>query len=138
MGRKIKPHSQKKPWSELTEEERNAIRESWKHTLPEEFDVYCLGDYEINALINIHGNFYCTGDIIVKGFGSTMYIAGDCIADGDIDVWDMFIRGSCFVRHNIDCCTLDVGGFLDCYDVESHATEISASDFVCRYIEEEI
>ncbi len=44
MERQNEPLTQKKPWSELTEEERAAIRESWKHTLPEKFDVFCIGD----------------------------------------------------------------------------------------------
>ena len=40
MERQNEPLVQQKPWEEMTEEERQAIRESWKHTLPKNFDVF--------------------------------------------------------------------------------------------------
>lgn len=166
--RQTEPLNQKKPWSELTEEEREATRESWKHTLPEEFDVFCLQPLLTTTALKIPGNFYAQGtvdcydvsidgDCIVDGIADCydISVCGDCIVGrsisnsnvnaggnliigGNFDGFDVTVHGDCIVHHNINSCYIDVGGLLDCYDVDAIGHEIHAADYVCRRYEEEI
>ena len=172
MERQNEPLAQQKPWEEMTEEERQVIRESWKHTLPEEYDVFCIGVMDVESDLNIPGNLYACGflkvsylvvggaaifagyvdtaDITVQGgpcicSGSVNALNvsvsnGDFISDGSIDVADITVQnGDCIVHHKIDSCAINVNnGTLDCYDVDSNRCKIHATDYVCRYYEEEI
>ena len=137
MERQNEPLTQKKPWSELTEEERAAIRESWKHTLPEKFDVFYTGILVSVFEIEFPGNLYVKEDVCIPL--DSLTVCGHFISDGDIIVGKMSVQGDCIIRHTVESLErIDVAGLLDCYDVETCVNKIYASDYVCRCYEEEI
>lgn len=84
---------QQKPWDELTEEERQVIRESWKHELPEEYDVYFFNGLSIDEDLHIPGNLYIRGEVNCK----------DITVDGDLFIDGCIISGSIKVAGNFDC-----------------------------------
>ena len=109
----------KKNWDELTEEERDVIRESWKHILPENFDVFCIGDWVFTEELDIPGNLYVSGyldeekafmdisvlfDLIVDGFiqASEVNVGGNFIV-GSVDPVDgLSVGGDCIVEDGFD------------------------------------
>lgn len=124
---------QKKPWEEMTEEERQAVRESWKHTLPEEYDIFFSNNF-INPFfkLEVPGNVYAAGLLDI----SHLTVSGDIIVDGNIDCGDVTVKGSFIVKGEVDCLDVDVEDLFDCFDVQSWYSPIYASDYVCRYYEE--
>ncbi|MGN1301113.1 MAG: hypothetical protein ACI4U9_01070, partial [Clostridia bacterium] len=122
LERQNEPLTQKKPWSEMTEEEREAIRESWKHTLPEEFDVFCLQPLLTTTALKIPGNFYAQGAVDCYDVS----IDGDCIVDSIVDCYDISVCGDCIVGVSISNSNVTVGGNLiidgnfDGFDVTVH------------------
>lgn len=137
---------QKKPWSEMTEEERQEIRESWKHTLPKKFDVFCLENLTIPAHLEIPGNLYVYGDLkITNGHDidvlETLFV-GHVIYSRGVTVGNDFI-----VYCDVDCSEVKVGGNFIVYgdkvdtlaivvngdiivDADINSTEISVNNLL--------
>lgn len=110
MERQSEPLTQKKPWSEMTEEERETIRESWKHTLPEEFDVFCIGELKYvfcEETPSIPGRLYVSGYVDCYDIN----VGEDFTVDGDVNCSDVDVGGDFAVDGDIDYCgDVDVGG----------------------------
>lgn len=154
LERQTEPLDQKKPWSELTEEEREAVRESWKHTLPEEFDVFCIGKLEYNlsdGLLNIPGHLYVRGNVdcffinVDENFtvdGNTgcldVNVGATFTVNGDFSCNNVDVGGDCTINGNVYSQQINVGGLFDCYDVDIIGCKIHAADYVCRCYKEEI
>lgn len=122
MARQNEPLTQKKPWSELTEEEREAIRESWKHTLPEEFDVFCIGKLKYSfckKTLKFPGRLYVRGNVDCYDIS----VAEDFIVGDNVECGDVGVSGSITVYGNINCCAMSVvgdvivDGDIDCYNI---------------------
>ena len=63
MEWKNHPLLQVKSWSDLTEEEQQTIRDSWKHTLsPEEF-YYFMEDLKYADMLKFRGNLCIRGSL---------------------------------------------------------------------------
>lgn len=103
---------QKKNWSELTEEEREVIRESWKHTLPENFDVFCIGDWDFTEELDIPGNLYVSGTLDEEDTFLNVSVLDDLIVDGCIQAGEVNVGGNFIVGHVFSVDSLSVGG--DC------------------------
>ena len=105
---------QKKPWEEMTEEERQVVRESWKHTLPEEFDVFCIGDMIREE---------CEGDLKVPG---NLYISGF------LDAFHLIVGGSLIVNDSIDSGNITVkgGSFICGGNIVAGDISVSNGDFI--------
>lgn len=126
---------QKRPWEEMTEEERQAIRESWKHALPEEFDVFCIGDMireECEGDLIIPGNFYVSG--FLDAFNLT--IGGSLIVDDSIDAGHITVQdGSCICGGNVIAGNVSVsnGNFISNGDID--VQDINVRDGDCIIID---
>ena len=111
---------QKKPWEEMTEEERQVVRESWKHTLPDEFDVFCIGDMvreESEGDLNIPGNLYVSGSLDVFN----LIVGGSVIVDDSIDAGHISVlEGSCICGENVIAGNVSVsnGDFISNGDID--------------------
>lgn len=112
LERQNEPLTQKKPWSEMTEEEREAIRESWKHTLPEEFDVFCIGELKYSLLDetpNIPGHLYVSGNVDCYDIN----VAEDFTVDGDVYCAYVDVGGDFTVNGNINCADVYISGYFN-------------------------
>lgn len=139
MEWKNHPLSRVKSWSDLTEEEQQAIRDSWKNTLsPEEF-YYVMEDLEYADMLKFRGNlcvigslscYSCSieGSLVVYGdidsYG--LEITGSFIVDGEIysDDNDIRVLGDFAVNGDLKECgdinidgSFTVRGNVDCYDI---------------------
>lgn len=141
---------QKNPWEEMTEEERQAMRESWKYKLPEEFDVFCTKLFDYAKPIHIPGNLYVLGadlhDVIVDGdffCDSTNAVLGDVtvhgnfIVNSNVECWAAYVGKDFIVHGTVDSTTIHVDGLFDCYDVDSNSEDIYAIDYICQCYEED-
>lgn len=134
-----------KPWEELSEEERQKIRESWKVKLPEKFDVFCDGDWECDYDIVIPGDLYVKGNIdadaiTVHGYaciGGSIYctsilVGENLTVDDKVFVDDGAINvGNDFTVYGntLDCYRIYVYGNVDipygnvtCLDIFIHGS----------------
>ncbi len=111
MERQNEPLARKKPWEEMTEEERQVISESWKHTLPEEFDVFYIGDLVLKEDLNVPGNLYVSGNISEKYLSVDICVAGHFYVGGDIDAGNVTVAGDFIVEGNVDSiCDANIQG----------------------------
>ena len=112
MERQNEPLTQQKPWEEMTEEERQAVRESWKHTLPDKFDVFCIGDWDDPVgNLNIPGNLYVSGFLDVYA----LIVVGSVIVNNYINALDINVQGgSCICGRDVSACDVSVsnGNFI--------------------------
>lgn len=130
MERQTEPLTQKK-WSELTEDERQAIQESWKHTLPEKFDVFFIGDMEYSLSAetpSFPGCIYVTGNVSCNDIN----VGESSIIDGSVDCRKVNVGGNFIVDGFIDSFDVNVGDMFVCYDIETYSHPIHAADYVCR------
>lgn len=119
---------QKKPWSELTEEERQVIRESWKHELPEGYDVFCIGDFVSQENVEIPGNLYASGSIDVPELTVCgALIVGDDVYAGKVTVYNTCLVGGNF--YSIDDVTI-YGDFIVTKDVDTGKVIIYNGSFI--------
>lgn len=105
-----------KPWEELSEEERQKIRESWKVKLPDEFDVFCLYNLEFDSKEDFHvpGNVYVGGNFFLfqKSTSCNTIIDGDFIVDGSVYAFDINVSGDFIVSDSIFAGCTKVNGNL--------------------------
>ena len=104
-----------KPWEELSEEERQEIRESWKVKLPEKFDVFCDGCLVLDEFNDFHfpGNVYLNrGDFI----SCNIIVDGDFYVDGSVDAYDIDVGGDFTVAGYVDAVVINVMGDFTTHD----------------------
>lgn len=99
---------QKKPWSELTEEERQEIRDSWKHTLPEEYDVFCIGDFTVSEDLTIPGNLYVGGNL--DSHGHNINVAKSLTVKLEVYTHNVTVGNNLIVYGDVECFNVRVGG----------------------------
>lgn len=138
---------QQKPWSDMTNEERQVIRESWKHKLPDEYDVFCLHHY-FSVDTHIPGNFYVKGGVFsdcisvdenlyVDGYIDCigMMVNGDLIANANLECWNIIVNGDLTVEQVVDAHSVTVGGFFICEDISTYGAKINSQDYICKKYE---
>lgn len=123
---------QKKPWEEMTEEERQAVRESWKHTLPEEYDVFCFGGMvreKSEGDLNIPGNLYVDGFLDVFG----LVVAGTVIVNDYINAANITVQGgSCICGGDVIASNVSIsnGDFISDGDIDVADITIQNGNFI--------
>lgn len=125
-----KPQPQKNTWSNKTAEERQKIRETWKESLPEEFDVFCIGNFssDINSLseIIIPGRLYVSGNVKCK---NSLVVDEDCTIDGNINCFDINVGGNLFIEGYAKTDDILVRGVTDIYGYIISDTIDTLEDF---------
>jgi len=113
-----------KPWDELSPSGKRHRKESWKHKLPKEYDVFCMGDFPINKFAvdaaRCEKEFIFPGTLYVKGdiiglchvtINGDCYVDGNFVLDGNITVNGNFDTIHDFnVHYELDCHHIDVTG----------------------------
>ena len=107
---------QTKSWADMSEDERQAVKESWKVKLPDEFDVFCEGNMRLDQNTFIPGNMYVHGNILACNIGVAehLYVTGNVYCNdisasagitikGNVDCYDIFLNGDLAISGNIDC-----------------------------------
>lgn len=105
MSRETDPVSKKKPWEEMTPEEQQQIKESWKVELPEQFDVCCNSNFIGEGNIHIPGRFYVQGNCYYDG---KIIIDEDFIVDGNTECFHINVEGCAGLRKDVYCRYLNV------------------------------
>ena len=111
----MKNARKKKPWEELSEEEKQEIRESWKVKLPDKFDIFCEGDLILDDFSSIHfpGNVYVShGDFVSRN----IVVDGDFYVDGSVDAYDIDVGGDFTVNSYVDAFVINVTGDFIAHD----------------------
>lgn len=128
MARQNESLVQKKTWSEMTEEEQQAVRESWKHTLPEKFDVFCCKkDWEIKEDIHIPGNLYVKHNLTSQISSTQVHVDENFIIDGYCTVGAITVGKDFLAGNDVDSLAnvivngnFYITGFLNVYSLVVH------------------
>lgn len=125
-----KPQPQKNTWSNKTEEERQKIRESWKDTLPKEFDVFSTGNFTMDissySEIIIPGRLYVKGNVRCK---NSLIVDEDCTIDGNVNSFDLNVGGNLFIEGYAKTDDILVRGVTDIYGYISSDCIDTLEDF---------
>ena len=127
----------KKSWAEMTEEERQAVRESWKQKLPEKYDVFCIGDFFPEKPVFIPGNLYVSGDVSETCAAISILISENFIVKGNVDAGTVSVGGHFIVDGSIDSCTdiSVIGDFICDNDVDAMDITVGGNFIVDGVVE---
>lgn len=132
MDRTNEQLAHKKSWAEMTEEERQAVRESWKQKLPEKYDVFCIGDFFPEKPVFIPGNLYVSGNVSETCAAISILTSENFIVEGNIDAGRIAVGSHFIIGGSIDSCTdiSVIGDFICDNSVDAMDITVGGNFFV--------